>query len=509
MGAEFGLVDARELEEDVGNDYQRGVRMTDWAFLSATELAAQIRGGAISSVALTDYFIDRIERLDGEINAVVVRTFEAARAAAIVADQSAAEGQWLGPLHGVPMTIKESYVLADTPTTWGLARFRNNLANQDGLIVDRFKQAGAHFLGKTNVPVDLADFQSYNPIYGVTGNPWDVTRTPGGSSGGSAAALAAGFSALEAGSDIGGSIRNPAHFCGVYGHKPTYGLVPMQGHELLSGLPEGDLSVCGPLARSAADLRLALSIMAGPGRRKAKGWQLSLKPAVKKALSDFKVVVWATDAVAPVSAAVSSRALAVGAELEAAGATVSYTARPDFDPVRAHENYQTLLNSAMTSGMDAEGVARMQHRANNLDESDHSRAAFITRAAVLSHRDWIRANGQREKLRAAWDDFFDAWDIVVCPQMASTAFVHDHQPFGQRTLAIDGVDQGYFEQLFWAGLAVNAYLPSTVFPTGLADDGLPIGLQAMGGPFCDFETIGFTELLAERLGGFQAPTHLI
>jgi amidase len=154
-------------------------------------------------------------------------------------------------------------------------------------------------------------------------------------------------------------------------------------------------------------------------------------------------------------------------------------------------------------------VARMQHRANNLDEGDHSRAAFITRAAVLSHRDWIRANGQREKLRAAWDDFFDAWDIVVCPQMASTAFVHDHQPFGQRTLAIDGVDQGYFEQLFWAGLAVNAYLPSTVFPTGLADDGLPIGLQAMGGPFCDFETIGFTELLAERLGGFQAPTHLI
>ena len=463
--------------------------MTDWAFLSATDLAAQIKRGTITSVALTDYFIDRIERLDGDVNAVVVRTFEAARAAAVIADAAAAEGRWLGPLHGVPMTIKESYVLAGTVTTWGLERFRLNQSKHDGLIVQRFKAAGAHFLGKTNVPVDLADFQSYNPIYGATGNPWDVTRTPGGSSGGSAAALAAGFSALEAGSDIGGSIRNPAHFCGVYGHKPTYGVVPMQGHELLSGLPEGDLSVCGPLARSAGDLSLALSIMAGPGQRLGKGWQLALKPAVKQALS------------------VSSRALAIGAELAAAGAEVSFTARPDFDPAKAHENYQTLLNSAMTAGLDAEGVARMQRRADNLADGDQSREALITRAAVLSHRDWIRANGQREKIRIAWDDFFDTWDIVVCPQMATTAFVHDHQPFGQRTLAIDGVERGYFEQLFWAGLAVNAYLPSTVFPTGLADDGLPIGLQAIGGPFCDYETIGFTALLAERLGGFQAPSH--
>lgn len=482
--------------------------MTSWAFLSATELAQKIRDGAISSIALTEYFIERIERLDNDINAVVVRTFEGARSAALAADQAAAGGRWLGPLHGVPMTIKESYVLAGTPTTWGIEQFRHNGATKDGLIVERFKQAGAHFLGKTNVPVDLADFQSYNPIYGVTGNPWDITRTPGGSSGGSAAALAAGLSALEAGSDIGGSIRNPAHFCGVYGHKPTYGVVPMQGHELLAGLPEGDLAVCGPLARSPADLKLALSIMAGPGARQAKGWQLSLKPAVKQQLSDYKVVIWATDDVAPVAEEVSTRALEIGAELEAAGVTVSYTARPDFDVVVAHENYQTLLNSAMTSGMGPEEVARMQQRADSLDNNDRSHEALITRAAVLSHRDWIRANGRREKLRAAWDEFFEDWDIVVCPQMATTAFVHDHQPFGQRTVTVDQGDRPYFEQLFWAGLAVNAYLPSTVFPTGLSGNGLPIGLQAMGGPYCDFETIEFTRMLAECIGGFQAPTHL-
>ena len=449
--------------------------MTSLAFLSATELAAKIRGGAISAIALTEYFIERIERFDKDINAVVVKTFESARSAARAANQAAASGSWLGPLHGVPMTIKESYALAGTPTTWGIEQFRDNVATEDGLIVQRFKQSGAHFLGKTNVPVELADFQSYNPIYGVTSNPWDITRTPGGSSGGSAAALSAGLSALEAGSDIGGSIRNPAHFCGVYGHKPTYGLVPMQGHELLAGLPEGDLAVCGPLARSPADLRLALSIMAGPGQRQAKGWQLSLRPAGKQRLSDYKVVIWATDSAAPVAEEVSARALEVGAQLKVSGATVSYTARPKFDVVAAHENYQTLLNATMTSGMNLEEVARMQRRADSLEIDDRSRGALITRAAVLSHRDWIRANGWREKIRAAWDEFFDEWDIVICPQMATTAFVHDHQPFRQRTLLVDQVQRPYFEQLFWAGLAINAYLPSTVFPTGLSADELPMG----------------------------------
>jgi amidase len=176
--------------------------------------------------------------------------------------------------------------------------------------------------------------------------------------------------------------------------------------------------------------------------------------------------------------------------------------------VVAHENYQTLLNSAMTSGMGPEEVARVHRRADSLDNDDRSHEALITRAAVLSHRDWIRANGRREKIRAAWDEFFEEWDIVVCPQMATTAFVHDHQPFRQRTVTVDQAQRPYFEQLFWAGLAINAYLPSTVFPTGVSGDGLPIGLQAMGGPYCDFETIEFTRLLAERVGGFQAPPYL-
>ena len=245
--------------------------MSSFAYRSALELAAAIKSREISSVELTQLYIDRIEKYDGDVNAVIVRTFDHALAAAERADRALAEGQDLGPLHGVPMTIKESYVMADTPSTWGMEDFRDNVSDEDGLAVKRFRAAGAHFLGKTNVPTDLADFQSYNPIYGTTGNPWDTSRTPGGSSGGSAAALAAGFTGLEAGSDIGGSIRNPAHFCGVYGHKPTYGIIPMQGHELVAGIPEADLAVCGPLARSAEDLKVALDIMAGPAERTSAG----------------------------------------------------------------------------------------------------------------------------------------------------------------------------------------------------------------------------------------------
>ena len=244
--------------------------------LPAYELADKIKNKEISSLELTQHFIDRIEKYDGKINAVVVRTFEDALEAAKKADDAISKKDSLGPLHGIPMTIKESYNIQGQCTTWGIPDYKGNIAKENGLAVKRLKKAGAHFLGKTNVPMNLADFQSYNDIYGITGNPWDLKRTPGGSSGGSAAALAAGFCSLEAGSDIGGSIRNPAHYCGVFGHKPSHGIIPSSGHELIPNVPEPDLSVCGPLARSAKDLEIALDVMAGPMERRSTGWQLNL-----------------------------------------------------------------------------------------------------------------------------------------------------------------------------------------------------------------------------------------
>ncbi len=475
-------------------------------FAAAHELAARIANKEISSVELTKHYIARIEAFDERINAVVVRTFERALADAAEADAALAKGDLRGPLHGVPMTIKESYVMADTPSTWGLEAYRNNVATHDGLAVSRFRAAGAHFLGKTNVPMDLADFQSYNSIYGTTNNPWDVTRVPGGSSGGSAASLAAGFSALEAGSDIGGSIRTPAHFCGVFGHKPTWGIVPQEGHELFAGVPDSDLSVCGPLARDAEDLALALAIMAGPSTRESLGWRLELPQPEFDSLKGLKVALWADDEMAPVTKEISDRVLAAGETLQRLGATVSTRARPNFDVRQAHMTYQSLLTAVMSSAQPVEKVAQVQAKVAALDPADFSTDAVNARAAVMLHRDWIRHNFRREKLRRAWDEFFSEWDILICPQMTVPAFKHDHRPLAERTLDVDGQARDYFEPLFWAGLIISAYLPSTVFPTGLSHAGLPIGLQAVSGPYQDYKTIDFARLMAQEMGGFVAPS---
>ena len=302
--------------------------MTDLHFQSATELAHQVQSKQISSLELTDHFIGRIEKHDPSINAVVVRDFDRARAAAKIADEELAKGKVRGPLHGLPMTIKESYNIEGLKTCWGMPAFKENVATRDADAVRKFKSAGAHFMGKTNVPTLLDDFQTYNPIYGTTNNPWNTTRTCGGSSGGSAASLAAGLTGLEAGSDIGGSIRNPSHFCGVFGHKPTWNIVPMDGHSLRDRAPVSDLSVCGPLARSAEDLELALSIMQGPGPLDAPGWKLDLPAPRHNRLQDFRVAIWPNDSYAPVSTEIADRISSFGETLAKAGCKVSETARP-------------------------------------------------------------------------------------------------------------------------------------------------------------------------------------
>jgi amidase len=479
--------------------------MTEMAFRTATELAASIRNKAIGSEELVDYYIDRIERLDGELNAIVVRDFERAREAAREADTRLARGEPDGPLHGLPMTIKESYDIAGLPTTWGIPMFKDNLASTDSQSVQAYKSAGAVFMGKTNVPMNLGDFQSYNEIYGTTRNPWDVSRTPGGSSGGSAAALAAGLTGLESGSDIGGSIRNPAHYCGVFGHKPTWLIVPPQGHGLPGMLAPPDIAVCGPLARSAEDLALAMGVLAGPQPLAQPGWRLDLPRPAKRSLREFKVAIWADDDAAPVDRQVADRALQLGETLAGCGATVSETARPEISTQLSHVTYQSLLNAIMTAGVSDEVYASLKQAAERTDPKDLSNEAVMARAAVISHRDWLRANNFREQLRHAWRDFFQEWDILICPIAATPAFEHDHSNEMLRTIEIDGVERPYFEQVFWAGLTTVAYLPSTVFPTGPSASGLPIGLQAVSAEYGDLITIDFARLVSQEIGGFQPP----
>lgn len=469
---------------------------------SATALARQIHGGALGARELLELYLARVDRLNPALNAVVWQDRTRARARADAADAARARGERWGPLHGVPMTVKESYDLVGAPTTWGLPELAGHRAGADALAVQRLEAAGAVVFGKTNVPVQLADFQSYNPVYGTTENPWAAGRTPGGSSGGSAVALAAGLSALEIGSDIGGSIRNPAHFCGVFGHKPTWGLVPPRGHTLGDALTPPDIAVVGPLARSATDLETMLRAMAGPDAFDPP--LAATLPALTTPPPAWRVAVWDDDPLCPVSAAVRERVRAVAQALADAGAEVDDRARPDFAPAHSHRVYSALLAVALSAGVDDEEFARRQAKAAALRLDDDSDAARQLRWQTMPARQAQRLNEQRTRLRWAWQRFFERWDLLVTPIMPTTAFAHDHRPFGQRRIAIDGAEHPYFVQTFWAGLPGIAQLPATVIPGGPGPDGLPIGVQLIGPAWSDFRLLGMAQRL-EALGFAFAP----
>jgi amidase len=478
--------------------------MTDLHFRSATSLVRGLRQGEFSARELLEHFLARIDRLNPSINAVILQDRPGARARADAADAARARGESLGALHGLPMTVKESYDVAGMPTTWGIPELRDNVVSQDALAVQRLTAAGANVFGKTNVPIRLADFQSYNVIYGTTGNPWNAERTPGGSSGGSAAALAAGLTGLEIGSDIGGSIRNPAHFCGVFGHKPTWNLCPMRGHALGGVLTPTDISVIGPLARSAYDLEAAVRLMALPDAMEAPGLQVSLR-GLHEPTSALRVAVWDSDPMCPSSTAVAQKVRAVAAALAEQGAAVNDTARPEFSPEHSHELFNALLASAMSARMPDADFAAMVARAERASPDDRSPVAQQARWQTLRARDWVRLNEARTKLRWAWHRFFERYDVLITPIMPTSAFAHDHKAFGQRTIDIDGQQLPYFSQTFWAGLAGVSYLPATVIPGGLGPDGLPIGVQLIGPAYSDMRLIQLAQRL-EALGfAFAAP----
>ena len=477
--------------------------MTEPAFASATELARKIRARELGCVELLTYFLDRVDRFNPDLNAIVVDIRDEALVRARAADEALAAGEDWGPLHGLPMTVKESYDVAGTPTTWGSPELKDSIAEKDALPITRLKGAGAVVFGKTNVPLMLSDFQSYNDIYGTTNNPWDLERAPGGSSGGSAASLAAGMTGLDMGSDIGGSIRNPAHFCGVFGHKPTWMLLPPRGHATRGVLSPSDISVIGPLARSAADLALAVGITAGPDEIASRGLRLDL-PKLARAPGELKVAVWRDDAMAKVDDSVSARVDAVADTLKRAGADVDFDARP-VDAEHSHTVYQCLLQATMSARLPAQRYDEVARRVEALDPGDTSRGTAIQRAQVARFREWTANNEQRTHLRWQWHEFFKRFDVLVAPIMSSSAFHHDHRPFGDRTITVNGAQEPYFSQVFWAGLASGAYLPSTVIPTGPDDAGLPIGVQLIGPEYADLVTIGIAEFLEQQGFSFTPP----
>ncbi|MEQ9463531.1 MAG: amidase [Haliea sp.] len=480
--------------------------MDEIAFSDATNLVERLRAKELSSSELLDHYVARMDRYNPEINAIIATQLDKARARAKEADKALAKGHSWGPLHGLPMTVKESYNISDMATTWGDPLLRDNIATSDAVACQRLQAAGAVIFGKTNVPLSLGDFQSYNEVYGTTNNPYDLSRVPGGSSGGSAAALASGMTGLEMGSDIGGSIRNPAHYCGVYGHKPTWGILPMRGHALPGILAPTDISVIGPLARSARDLATVLTIVGGADELHAPGWSLELPAAKQKRLGDWRVAVWADDDLAPVDKAISDRVLQVAKLVEDAGGSVHYTARPKFSADHSHEQYEHLLYAAIYARQPREVFEKNLKRLPRLDPEDKSELAYETRGSTLYYRDWHAFNERRTHLRWAWHEFFRGFDILLTPVSATTAFPHDQSPqLEARQLTVNNAERPYFEQIFWAGLSGVAYLPSTVLPTGLDDRGLPIGVQVVAREMGDLVTIEFARQVSEALGGFSAP----
>ena len=451
----------------------------DYATATAGQLARALAARQVSASELCDEAIAAIEAKDGPINAVVVRDFDRAREAAKAADAALARGE-SRPLLGVPMTVKDSQNVAGLPTTWGLEPFKGWTPKADSTGVTRLKAAGAVILGKTNVPPNLGDWQAANPIYGRTNNPHDLSRSPGGSSGGGAAALAAGMVPLEFGSDIGGSIRVPAHMCGVYGHKPTFDLVPITGHAPPPVEVPGaavEFGVIGPLARTASDLELALNVIAGPEGDLAKAYSLGLPPARATELAHFRVLILDKHPLAAADAEVLGPLHRLAEGLEALGAEVSRQSPLLPDLAGAHQTYLAMLGTIMGRG-----------RPNATPALDTFR--------YMSGLDQIAA------AQAAWAELFGEFDVVLAPPFGTPAFPHQTDPeWGNRRLTIDGAETPYGAQIAWPGIATFPGLPATCAPIGKTRGGLPVGVQIIGPRFEDRTPLAFAGLIEREFAG--------
>jgi amidase len=452
-------------------------------YRGTAELIAALTAKKVSSAELVDHAISRIETIDPSINAVVVRDFDRARAAARLADASPRRDRLA--LLGIPITVKEAYNVAGLPTTWGMREYKDWHPSRDAVAVARLKAAGAIVLGKTNVPLGLMDWQSYNDVYGTTNNPWDRGLTPGGSSGGAAAALACGYVSMELGSDLAGSLRCPAHFCGIFSHKPSFGLVPLRGHAPppIEGYgPEIEMSVGGPMARSADDLALAMDILTAAENGLSPSSYMELVSPRHQALSEFRVLIIDAHPLQPTAHEIREALDRLAKELGKHGTRIAHGSPLLPDLAEATRLYRVLF-----------------------EWLPDSPTKYVTR---LISPQWVAATIARRQLVRKWRELFRDWDLVLCPVMGSLAFPHDHSDKQSRKIEIDGNSYPYGQGFAWPSLASVANLPATVVPIGQSKTGLPIGLQIIGPYFEDRTTIAFAALLEREFGGFIKPSRL-
>jgi amidase len=448
---------------------------------TARELLQLLRRREVSARELLDVHVLHLEQCNDAVNAVVSLDVDRARVTARVVDQQLARGRLVGPLHGLPMTVKDTFETAGLRTVAGATLLRDHVPSQDAVAVARLKDAGAVVFGKTNTPALASDWQTSNEVFGTTNNPWDTSRTAGGSSGGSAAALAAGMTPLELGSDIGGSIRMPSAMCGVVGHKPTFGIVPQRGH--IPGPPGSlshpDLGVAGPLGRSVEDVALALDTLVGPIEPQSRGWRLELPPPGKRGLRSWRLASLVDDTGLPADRSVRQSLGGVIEQLAAEGCRVERRPRAPVDHDELADLYATLLRPVV--GEDR----------------------------ALTHVQWLAANERRLQLMEEVEDFFERYDALLMPAFPTVAFPHDLRPSEQRTLTVDGQQLPYAATaLAWAGLATVMHLPATVLPVAtVVVDGttLPVGLQVVGPYLGDRTTLAVAADIERVVGRFTPP----
>jgi len=474
--------------------------MADLNALDATALLQAMDLRKISAVELLDASAARSHQLKTRINAVVAEDLVTARRRALEIDERRAGGETsetLGRLAGLPMTVKDCLDVEGLPASAGLEAFTDRSA-RDAFVVGHVRSEGAVIWGKTNVPVMASDWQSYNALYGVTNNPWDIERTPGGSSGGAAAALAAGVTSLEIGSDIGGSLRIPAGFCGVYAHKPTHGLISTRGHvpPPPGMVAEPDLAVVGPMARSARDLRLLLSTLTTTVAAKGSA----------TGLAGLKLALWLEDPAFSLDAEVRTAIETFAADLRSEGCEVELIRSP-VDGAELLETYATLLLPIVGAG--APNIAVMERfrglakLAMAFGKPDWARTLL---AMTATHREWMMANEKRAKMGLAARRVFEKCDAIIAPISPVTAFAHDHSPFRKRKLVCsDNRKIAYDAMLHWIALPTACGLPATAVPISLSGEGLPIGVQLIGPRGSDSKLLSLAQAIEERLGGFRPP----
>ncbi len=429
---------------------------------SAAQLAAGLRDREHTSRELLELYLDRIARLDRDVNAVVTLDAERARAAADAADAATARGDVLGPLHGLPVTIKDAIETEGIRSTGGARELIDHVPATDAPAVARLKAAGAIVFGKTNLPRWSGDFQTFNDIFGVTNNPWALDRTVGGSSGGAAAAVAGGFTSFELGTDIGGSVRIPAHCCGVFSLKPSFGVIPQRGYldHVGGGTTDADINVFGPITRSADDLDLLLDVLAGPEPERASVWRLELPRCDVRSLAELRVGTWLDDPASPVDTEYVTMLRDAVARLADAGAEIDDD-RPPVDFADQRGVFTTMIIGAISPSLPDE----------------------VADASSGSHRAWLRAEQRRAALRRIWAEWFTGHDLLLLPVMSVPAFPHDLEPdMLARTIEVDGESRALIGTIDWLGLVGILGLPSAVVPIGRTAAGLPVGMQIVA-PF--------------------------